>query len=68
VDAAGDRVPVAAAEAVGRQNTRMMQATITPQAAVAEEHAPNLQDNRLSNPQGIKAAAVATDPNLFPRL
>jgi hypothetical protein len=46
----------------------MMQATITPQAAVAEEHAPNLQDNRLSNPQGIKAAAVATDPNLFPRL
>jgi hypothetical protein len=69
VDAAGDRVPVAAAEAVGRQNTRMMQATITPQAAVAEEHAPNLQDNRLGNllgtPQDIKAAAAATDPNLF---
>jgi hypothetical protein len=36
------------------------QIMITPPAAVAEEHAPNL----LSNLQDIKAAAAATDPNL----
>jgi hypothetical protein len=71
-DAAGDQVPAAAAEAEGRQSTLIMpiaQITITPQAAVVAEYGPNPKDNRLgnrlSNPQDIRAAAAATDPNLF---
>ena len=72
VDAAGDRVPAVVAEAEGSQSTPIMpiaQITITPRAAVAEERDLNLlgnpPGNRLSHPRDIKAAAAATDPNLF---